>query len=436
VLRGRLAEWPLVRHGAGKWEGLRGDTYDGHWADDYQDGFGKLHTKFAVYDGEFLKGQRHGRGTLVAANGDWYEGDFHHDAFDGFGERSDKAGVYAGEWRDGKRHGVGTFTTHGGVRYVGQWAEGKRDGEGEQRYPDGSSFLGQWSADAKVGHGEFVDGHKATNGGEISYVGNYAEGVRHGEGGEWDGIYGDHYRGTFEGGEMQGVGKFDFVDGEEYLGCWLASGPGQMPRRMRALKRHSLAGGAGTTKSVTDNLDAKRQRDEKRYKSGGAEVHTAERIPLKEMPDAVKALTSALGQVGLGATPGAPGERRAPGSLNKRKIGEKVSEVDQMKARMSMGGGASSARAGTSAVASRMITVASRQENPFLKAGTGVVFGEGAARMDVGPRSQVPQSVAAMQQPDALKSMDLSKRFTPHPPGGPKPLERRRLESWVSTADG
>ena len=55
-----LSEWPLVREGRGVWVGLRGDTYDGQWADDYYHGVGVLRTKFAVYEGSFERGQRHG----------------------------------------------------------------------------------------------------------------------------------------------------------------------------------------------------------------------------------------------------------------------------------------------------------------------------------------------------------------------------------------
>ena len=112
------------------------------------------------------------------------------------------------------------------TRACGMWGMGARAAprEGRAKVPRRLVFIGQFANDKKVGAGEFVDGFKSTTGGEIAYYGNYSAGVRHGDGAEWEGVYGDRYMGSFEEGEMRGVGKFNWADGEEYLGCWLAPG--------------------------------------------------------------------------------------------------------------------------------------------------------------------------------------------------------------------
>lgn len=143
-------DWPLVREGRGSWEGLHGDTYVGTWREDYFDGIGVHNTRFAKYEGAFVRGERHGHGLLVASNGDWYEGAWAHGQFEGDGQRSDASGVFTGMFFQGKRHGYGTLVGHNGVRFKGQWHMGMRQGGGEQQYPDGSTFRGEWDSDVKV----------------------------------------------------------------------------------------------------------------------------------------------------------------------------------------------------------------------------------------------------------------------------------------------
>ena len=447
-------EWPLNRHGKGKWNGLRGDEYEGQWQNDYYEGMGVLRTKFAVYEGRFLKGERHGHGVLVATNGDWYEGEFRHDVFDGHGERSDHAGVYNGEFKGGKRHGHGTFTTHQGVRYIGAWIDGLRHGRGEQSYPDGSSFIGQFANDKKVGEGEFVDGHKGTTGGEVAYYGSYEAGMRHGDGAEWEGVYGDKYRGSFQAGEMHGVGKFNWADGEEYLGCWLApGGSGQMPRRMSAVKRHGFGGGKssqGITGGLADNL----QEHAERTRTMGVEASgktAAERIPVSEMPNAVNALKGALLQGGLemmGAPAAGAGERggakRAAGSLAQHKMGSRRATLSaRADVRSKMASNAqkqSGDGVGNSVVSNRMMAVATSNKNPFAQAGVGVMAG-GSSGAACGPRGHVQQSAPDLTRPAAMKSNDLSTRFEPRPPGTPssprgrvtgQTKAKKELDNWLS----
>ena len=469
-------EWPLNRHGKGVWEGLRGDQYDGQWVDDYYDGVGVLRTRFSVYEGRFRKGERHGHGVLVHVNGDWYEGEFHHDVFGGYGERSDHSGVYVGEFRDGKRHGEGTFTTHQGVRYVGEWEHGLRHGKGEQKYPDGSVFIGQFANDKKVGAGEFVDGFKSTTGGEIAYYGNYSAGVRHGDGAEWEGVYGDRYMGSFEEGEMRGVGKFNWADGEEYLGCWLAPGAkGQMPRKMAAVKRHGLTG--QLSGGLADSLHKHAERDAYAGTAGAAGEaarSAAERIPTSELPNAVNALKGALLQGGLEMmnSKDGGGARRASGSLAQHKMGTKRASLapkQDVRARMTSNaqGGGSEA---VSKIGSNMISAATAQRNPFAEAGVGLITmggsggggsgggfvagggsGTSPATANKGPRGNVPQATPNSTRPAAMQPSDLSGRFAPKPPSTPggsatpssvgrgrvtgPTKAKKELDAWISDLD-
>ena len=415
--------WPLNRHGKGVWEGLHGERYEGQWREDYYDGIGVLKTKYAVYEGSFVHGKRHGHGVRVESNGDWYEGEWRHDQFDGDGERADKTGVYVGSFQNGKRHGHGQFTTYNGVRHIGEWKDGVREGEGEQFCPDGSRFVGTWSRDEKAGHGEFVDGFQSATGGEISYSGSYSGGIRHGDGAEWEGIYGDEYRGTFANGEMRGVGKFQFSDGEQYLGCWLAPGkPGQMPRRMSAVKRFGLGtggkqggsfwgksgvgvigGGDGrtgagaegaaassaplaATAAAAGSSDAAAEEEEEE----AAATAPAARMPIEAMPQAVHDLKHALAQGGLEMLEA----RAASGGAWKAKRKGKKDARQDVRARMGVGGAAagpsSSAAASQSAVSSgvgqRAIAAAATQKNPFAEAGSGVLMGGSATPVAPPPR--------------------------------------------------
>ena len=357
---------------------------------------------------------------LVASNGDWYEGDFGYDKFDGEGQRSDSSGVYTGSFVEGKRHGEGVFNSHGGVKHIGRWRDGVREGEGTQSYPDGSKFEGTFGDDDKSGPGSFVDGlgRGGAGGHEIAYTGSYKEGVRHGEHAEWDGIYGDSYAGGFADGEMRGVGKFTFGDGEEYLGMWLAPGaPGQMPRRMSAMKRHAGSGGGGVSAGLADNLSKHKQRQHE--KKPEAKEAAVERVPLALMPEAIHELRGALAKGGLEG-----GAGRAAGSLAANPMGATAKNTSPRDPMSRLGGGKKSEK-----VNSHLLAAATSHVNPFAQAGPGVLMaqerpGGGTGFVDHGPPSKIIQQerVKAI----ALQPADLGGRFgqkpvmTPKPPPTPK----------------
>lgn len=116
-------------------------TLDGTFTLDYYSG--------EYYSGCIRKGQRHGNGKAIYEKGDVYEGQFclgqrHSPAqavidtdpdtpftsTTGKMTYQDKS-VYTGSWSHNQHHGHGSFTEHvTGNTYVGNWKEGKRYGEG------------------------------------------------------------------------------------------------------------------------------------------------------------------------------------------------------------------------------------------------------------------------------------------------------------------
>ena len=79
----------------------------------------------AVYDGDFVNGQRQGHGKYTFADGGQYEGAWKDGRYDGFGECTweDKR-KYRGEWRNGMAHGRGIETyPNGNIRHEGQWID-------------------------------------------------------------------------------------------------------------------------------------------------------------------------------------------------------------------------------------------------------------------------------------------------------------------------
>jgi hypothetical protein len=432
-------EWPLNREGRGVWDGVSGEHYEGQWKEDYYHGVGTLKTRANVYDGAFERGMRHGFGVLVSTNGEWYEGEFAFDKFDGEGQRSDATGVYTGEFYEGKRHGMGAFTSHGGVRQVGEWRHGVREGEAEQKYPDGSNFKGTFSHDFKAGNGAFKDGLSRKEA-PIAYNGGYRDGVRHGDTAEWDGVYGDHYHGGFADGEMRGVGQFHFGDGEEYLGMWLVPGaPGQMPRRMSAMKRHAVAGGQGADKLVQPPRPSVRE-------------PSSARVPLTEMPAAIEALKKELVACGLELA-GRPAEAKAKAGTSMRI----VAGLQGLQARARRKGqyvepGLKKQLDAAEDVHRQMAVVP--QQNPFAAeaTGSGVVlmssYAGGTGVVEHGPPSRVPQNqpetatahalrgasqIGSLSQPQAA-----SQSYQPVPPpvakAGGTPSPRGRQNKWQKAA--
>ncbi|KAJ3220516.1 hypothetical protein HK099_004235 [Clydaea vesicula] len=130
-------------------------------------------------------GQRHGKGKNIFPNGDIYEGDYN----------------------EGKREGAGVYIWKAtGARYTGSYKENLRDGEGELVFPDGSKYKGLWQKEKKHGFGTYTYANGDT------YEGNWENDLKHGEGLYNFKASASKKKGTFNQGNLTGVGEILHLD--------------------------------------------------------------------------------------------------------------------------------------------------------------------------------------------------------------------------------
>ncbi|EKX50219.1 hypothetical protein GUITHDRAFT_54890, partial [Guillardia theta CCMP2712] len=110
------------------------------------------------YDGEWRRGLPHGKGVMKYANGDQFRGRFEA------GSRRTGKGEYV--WANGIERHVG-----------GEFALGERWGIGVTTSKDGSFHSGQYRAGRAQGEGQ-----EEAKGIGMLYEGEYANGLRHGQG--------------------------------------------------------------------------------------------------------------------------------------------------------------------------------------------------------------------------------------------------------------
>ena len=119
--------------------------YDGEWAYDRRQGFGKAISSTEKYSGQWMANLFHGNGSWVSSDGlVVYDGDFAHGRFHGLGKcvltaplgssaPADPMETYIGEFRDGLRDGEGQLQ-RGDSLYIGAWSRGKKHGAGKILY--------------------------------------------------------------------------------------------------------------------------------------------------------------------------------------------------------------------------------------------------------------------------------------------------------------
>ncbi|KAL7469902.1 hypothetical protein ACHAXS_010146 [Conticribra weissflogii] len=183
-----------------------------------------------TYTGTFLNNDFHGEGAIATSNGTIYQGQFAHGQFHGSGTLHDASddSVYTGDFVEGLFHGSGTIVYADGSKYAGTWYQGCRV-EGTEILANGDVFEGSFHENAREGRGvltrktsrittsgvwnknvlvegvdlsiTFADGHRYAGehvhsrphgygkmdyadfgSGPVSYVGQYLNGFRHGEG--------------------------------------------------------------------------------------------------------------------------------------------------------------------------------------------------------------------------------------------------------------
>ncbi|MEO1518609.1 MAG: hypothetical protein AAFV95_26585 [Bacteroidota bacterium] len=118
---------------------------------------------------------------------------------------------YEGEFKYGEPHGWGTFTFQEGTVFIGEFADGLRHGHGQQSFSNGDNYAGDWRFGHMHGKGVYgwYDGSK--------YVGTFVKGRMEGKG-----IItlpnGESYDGEWKYGSADGKGEYTKLDGSKHLG--------------------------------------------------------------------------------------------------------------------------------------------------------------------------------------------------------------------------
>ena len=118
-----------------------GMYYEGHYADDQENGYGSLTmTDGSTYEGEWKDGLFHGQGSQTWPSGSSYVGQYVAGRREGYGTHTLAANhlgkrIYTGQFVNNQRHGWGTYTvekpTRGGTAvYDGEWDRDYQTGKG------------------------------------------------------------------------------------------------------------------------------------------------------------------------------------------------------------------------------------------------------------------------------------------------------------------
>ena len=146
-----------------------------------------------------------------------YEGEWAKDKFNGFGKEGLPNGnIYEGYFKNGLRHGEGLmeYTKQRGTvadgKYQGEWVEGKYNGRGKEKYKNGNIYEGQFKNDKRHGKGRMEYALRAGAKFEGYYEGEWVNGESNGQGKE---RYpnGNTYRGELKNGERHGKGRMDYL---------------------------------------------------------------------------------------------------------------------------------------------------------------------------------------------------------------------------------
>lgn len=133
-------------------------------------------------------------------------------------------GTYTGyvDQESGQPDGKGTMVYTDGNKYNGEWKNGQCHGDGEMIYANGDTYDGQWQNGVKSGYGVYT-----WSNGQV-YKGDYKNDLRDGEGEYigWTGFITDqggwkgNYYGTSAGDVFEGSGKFEFDNGDRFVGTF------------------------------------------------------------------------------------------------------------------------------------------------------------------------------------------------------------------------
>ncbi|MDR1241040.1 MAG: hypothetical protein LBK29_04190 [Oscillospiraceae bacterium] len=159
-----------------------------------------------IYDGEMNSGQPKGFGIQYATDGrKVYKGNFLQGQYDDQGELYDNSEnvIYSGYFKNSKFEGPGKqMSSFGTVTFIGNFEKGNRSGRGTEYDAQSGAlkYYGEFVSDKREGRGIEYDQK-----GEISYEGDFKEGVYNGKGKKYnDGHL--IYSGSFTNGKYSGEG--------------------------------------------------------------------------------------------------------------------------------------------------------------------------------------------------------------------------------------
>ncbi|KDO24818.1 hypothetical protein SPRG_09651 [Saprolegnia parasitica CBS 223.65] len=148
--------------------------------------------------------------------------------------------LYEGkEDANGLRTGSGKLVFANGDTYVGQFAQGYRHGAGIFTYDRGQRvYEGEWKLSLR--HGKGKETWRVNDTTLYSYDGEYERGVPHGYGLERKKLA--KYAGEFQHGKKEGHGRMVWPNGDSYDGQWRDGRMGGLGKLVRAIDGSSYDG--------------------------------------------------------------------------------------------------------------------------------------------------------------------------------------------------
>lgn len=191
-----------------------GDIFEGPW----EDGKHAVGEAFIIYNngdsyrGGYERSLRHGTGRMEYAHGNIFEGTWVRGSRREGWVRAQipQLGTYEGDWKDEHPHGIGAMQFEDTGSYDGGWLRGQRHGEGTMSNGPWRSYTGEWLFDRFHGQGILTDLRSCS-----TYTGEFAEGMKHGDGHEAYGFIDASFQGHWEK-EVKRKGIFTFPDGTRW----------------------------------------------------------------------------------------------------------------------------------------------------------------------------------------------------------------------------